>query len=193
MESFRYDTERQLLICLTHGQGVLPSYLTRHLRNEHRGMSLADRQRFIAGTNEDWPLANPESISLPADGSAPIPDLLVYDGFRCSMLNCNNEPEATSLSKKVVHDHICMYVGLMVVVWISNLNVLDLITVADISHLCHYRPSSTTSDISDISLYQQKVELTMATRSLQEPRIDSTGRRKQIKATKGFRRTNLNH
>lgn len=72
MDSFRYNTERQLPICVTHGHGILLRALVRQLAEEHRDLSLSDCRHILEKTREKWPLASLGTIPVPTAGLMPI-------------------------------------------------------------------------------------------------------------------------
>ena len=84
----RFDTQHKVCICLTCRVAVPPgrdriSGIVSHFRKQHqlKGEELAQVTAYCSGL----PLRDPHTIQLPADGSAPIEDLAVLAGCRCTV------------------------------------------------------------------------------------------------------------
>ncbi|KAI9779898.1 MAG: hypothetical protein M1816_003307 [Peltula sp. TS41687] len=78
-DTFSYDRDRRILVCLTHHRAILPHTLKSHLQQQHRSqLTSAEREQLIARTQRDWPLAEPSTISPPDPNGPPIPSLEVF-------------------------------------------------------------------------------------------------------------------
>ena len=95
-------SRHQILVCLLCKAGVRPGEkVESHFRSQHRckGDQLKAILR-LAGQS----LLDPSHIPLPADGSAPIPELLVRPGYRCRLCSAY-----LTISKDAISTHCRTY------------------------------------------------------------------------------------
>ena len=101
----RYLTEYQVLVCLEHQRGIIPTGVKTHLRKEHRakGTELTTALEEVDRLRPP-PLAASDLPTV-AHGSAYIPEILAVEAYHCVLERCNGESASLSESRLTVERH----------------------------------------------------------------------------------------
>lgn len=96
-----FNAQLCVLICVQCGSGIRPgSSVERHFRKVHKVTGKALREIVDFGLGLE-PLADPHDVPLPADGEAPVEELIVQDGFECLVPGCGYR----TISQQLIYTH----------------------------------------------------------------------------------------
>lgn len=74
----------KVIVCLHCKAGIMPGVGTEsHFRHKHQ--LAGDKLKDVLKLSSRWQLLDPSTVPTPDDGSAPIPELLLRPGYKCSL------------------------------------------------------------------------------------------------------------